>query len=329
MKWNYEAMAHGIGLLNTGSLDEVEKYYPDVVDLIGGCLRGLFISKPGHDIICSDFSAIEAVVMAEVAGETWRQEVFRTHGKIYEMSASKITGVPFEEILAHKEKTGQHHPYRKKVGKVAELASGFGGWIGAWDRFGARDFFKSDDDLKAAILKWRDDSPMIVKFWKEVERCFTQSIMNPQQRYEYRGIKFGMLQNCLFVQLPSGRKLTYHEPQIHRRIDEYGREKIDFSYMQWNSTYQRWERFYAWYGVIVENIIQSIARDILANSLINLNLSGYPVIFHTHDEAGAEVPERWGSVEEFERIGSIMPSWAAGWPVKMKGGWRGKRYRKE
>jgi len=132
--------------------------------VISGCLRGLFSAAPGKEFICSDYSAIEAVVIAALAGEEWRLEVFRTHGKIYEMSAAKISGVPFEEIIAYKKTHGQHHPLRKKIGKVAELASGFGGWIGAWKNFGA-DKFMDDNEIKQSILKWREDSPAIVELW--------------------------------------------------------------------------------------------------------------------------------------------------------------------
>ena len=131
-EWNINAVENALEVINTGSLECVEMFFGDAVNTVSGCLRSLFIAAPGHDLICSDYSAIEAVVLAELAGEAWRQQVFRTHGKIYEMSASKITGVPFEEFEKYKAETGNHHPLRKKIGKTAELASGYHGWVGAW-----------------------------------------------------------------------------------------------------------------------------------------------------------------------------------------------------
>ena len=142
-------------------LELVEFYYDDALEAVSSCLRALLIAAPGHDLICSDYSAIEGVVTAALAGEEWRLEVFRTHGMIYEMSAAKIMSIDFNEFVEHKKRTGHHHPMRQTLGKVAELASGFGGWIGAWERFGA-DEFLSRDEIKRAILAWRRESPMIV-----------------------------------------------------------------------------------------------------------------------------------------------------------------------
>jgi len=163
-QWGIEQVDHALGLIATGSLTSVENRYGDAVKTAAGCLRGLFQAAPGHELICSDYSAIEAVVLAMLAGEQWRIDVFKTHGMIYEMSAAKITGVPFQKFVDHKKNTGEHHPHRKKIGKVSELASGFGGSVGAWKAFGA-DKFMTDEEILKNVWSWREASPKIVDFW--------------------------------------------------------------------------------------------------------------------------------------------------------------------
>lgn len=334
IKWTAKAVPDILSIAETQSLEEFENYFGDAIPAIIGCLRGMLIATPGKELICSDFSAIEAVITAELAGETWRQAVFRTHGKIYEMSASKISGVPFEEFLRHKDQTGEHHPLRKKLGKVAELASGYKGWIGAWKKFGADKYFTNDEDLKRAILKWRADSPNIVRLWDNFELAFYTAVNSPSERYNVNGVLFGMIEDKLIIQLPSSRKLVYHNPQAARIENQWGRYDYWFSYMRWNKSKKKgkvnaWIRVNTWVGELIENIVQAIARDILCHSLINLEAAGYPIVLHVHDEATAEVPLGFGSIEEFERIGSILPPWCAGWPIKMRGGWRGPRFKKE
>jgi DNA polymerase len=145
-EWETPAVEQALDIIKTENLTFVEFIWGDAVAVVSGCLRGLFIAAPGHDLLCSDYKAIEAVVLAALAGEEWRLDVFRTHGLIYEMSASKITGIPFTDFIEHYEKNNkQHHPMRKKVGKVAELASGYQGWVGAWRQFGADAFFTEEE----------------------------------------------------------------------------------------------------------------------------------------------------------------------------------------
>lgn len=629
-EWNQAAVEEAIELIKTGDLNCVQYYYPDAIDVISGCLRAMFISAPAHDLICSDYSAIEAVVLAALAGEEWRLEVFRTHGKIYEMSASKITGVPFEEFIKYKEQTGQHHPLRKKVGKVAELAclahdtqvltgrgyvnivdvlttdklwdgvqwvnhggvihkgkkqtlvldgvrmtpnhpislgdswraaeqlalnentlyraleiasenlpisvnanndlkevtaslnavvhaaqllppriltyalavqrvatnalklrvrklllnglkiigrmqtsyltfhtgavyagvfppqslgaiqkiinhtqtteegallfskngekvkkvkgrslnilqplkvgimkcwrwtglmsikamslaisnflhaqkikiteeklrffktelntlsdvydivnagprnrftiktnsghlivhnSGYAGWIGAWKNFGAEEFF-TEDEMKKAILAWRDASPAIVKMWGGqkpycygIEGAAISAVQNPHVQYESNSIKYYCANNVLYCFLPSGRYLTYHAP--HLSPSERKQGTLELSYETWNTNPIKgpigWHRVSTYGGKLVENVVQAVARDILAHAIVNLERAGYPIVLHVHDEIVAEVPESFGSLEEFEKIMSTMPAWAISWPIKATGGWRGKRYRK-
>jgi DNA polymerase len=337
VEWNTQAVEDALTVINTANLECVEYYWNDAIATVSGCLRGLFIAAPGHDLICSDYSAIEAVVLAALAGEEWRLEVFRTHGQIYEMSASKITGIPFSEFENYKQKTEQHHPLRK-LGKVAELASGYQGWIKGWQQFGA-DEFLNEEEIKKAVLAWRAASPAIVNMWggqqrnwqKEyfgIEGAAVAAVLSPGNTYEYRGIKYLTYQNVLYCRLLSGRYLTYHKPQLEPGT----RSEYALTFEGWNTNPKNgsigWTRMQTYGGRLVENIVQATARDILAHAIVNLEKTGYRVVLHVHDEIVAEMPEGRGSLEDFERIMSTMPSWAANWPIRAKNGWRGKRYRK-
>ena len=346
--WGIEAVELALDDISTRDLAHVERWWGDPLDVISGCLRGLFTAAPGMELICSDYSAIEAVVLACLAGEEWRVEVFRTHGKIYEMSASKISGVPFDEIMAYKKEHGQHHPLRKKIGKVAELASGYGGWIGAWKAFGA-DKFMDDGEIKNAILAWRDASPAIVEFWGGQHRQIGSSwdfrpefyglegaaisaVLSPGTCYACRSISYGVKDDVLYCRLPSGRRLAYHQPRLERGVDPRGLEVWKLSFMGYNTNAAKgrpgWVRIETYSGKLTENVVQAVARDILTEAMPRLEAAGYPIVLHVHDEVVAEVPAGYGSIEEFESLMMARPDWAADWPIKAAGGWRGYRYRK-
>lgn len=365
-EWNPEAVEHALRVIASRDLATVEYFFGDALAAVSGCLRGLFIAAPGHDFICSDYSAIEAVVLAMIAGEQWRIDVFRTHGKIYEMSAAKISGVPFEDFMRHfgytdaelaapdwyKRKPankGSHHPLRKTVGKVAELASGYQGWVGAWKAFGA-DEFMTDDEMKKAILAWREASPAIVAFWggqsreigyrnhtpelHGIEGMFVAAILNPGVEYDYRGFKFVMKGDAVYLRLLSGRYITYHRPRLRQSSKPYANSwEFSISYEGWNTNPKNgpvgWVRMDTWGGRLTENIVQATARDIQWYGMLNLERAGYPIVLHVYDEDIGEVPQGFGSVEEFEKVMSTMPAWAHDWPIKASGGWRGRRYRKD
>lgn len=325
--WNPDACDDAIQAIKGGW--DVAAFLGEPLSVVSGCLRGLFVAGEGCELICSDYSAIEAVVLAALAGEEWRLDVFRTHGKIYEMSASKITGIPFEEFLRHKEETGDHHPMRKKVGKVAELASGFQGGIGAWKQFGAGAFM-ADDEIKANIKLWRDESPMIVKFWREMESCAIAATLNPGAVYQYRHIKWHAYgTETLYCELPSGRRLAYQQPFVTEELTPWGAQQPKLNYYRYKSTVKAWVPEDTYGGKLTENITQAAARDYMASALPRLFNAGYTPVLHVHDEICAEVPSGFGSIEEFEAIMSDSPPWAAGWPIKASGGWRGHRFRKD
>ena len=341
IEWNSCAVEDALQTITTGNLDCVEYHWGNAIEVVYGCLRGLFISKPGHDLVCSDFSAIEGVVLAELAGESWQQEVFRTHGLIYEATASKVSGIPLDEILEYKKRTGKHHPIRK-LGKVASLASQYGSWIMGWKAFGA-DEFLNDEEIKQSILAWRSASANIVSMWggqKQrswpyneyygLEGMAIQAILNPGIEFPYRSLSYIVKSNVLYCRLPSGRYLTYHKPLLTPSDRRPGTLSISFEGWNTNPKYGGigWQRMETYGGRLVENCTQGVARDILAHAIVNLEKSGYPVVLHVHDEIVSEIPENWGSIAEFEEKMSKLPEWAAGWPVKAKGGWRAKRYAK-
>lgn len=326
-EWSAEAAQYALdSVISTQDLDYVELIYGDALAAVSGCLRGLFVAAPGNRLICSDYSAIEAVVLAELAGEEWRMEVFRTHGKIYETSASKISGVSLEEFDEYKQTHGKHHPLRK-LGKVAELASGYGGGLGAWKAFGADEHFKNDNEMYQAIHAWRDASPKVVALWKGYENCAISCVQDPTCTYTYNGVSFFMNGSVMQIRLLSGRCLTYHDPQVRP-----GDRGLSISFMGWNSNPKYgamgWVRMDTWGGKLTENVVQATAADILRHATLNLEAAGYPLVLHVYDEVVCDVPAGHGSVEELEAIMVTLPDWAKGWPIRASGGWEGKRYRK-
>ncbi len=312
-------MNEALIIIQARNLETLEHVFGDALDTISGCIRGLYIAAPGHDLICSDYSAIEAVVLAELAGERWRQEVFRTHGRIYEMSAAKITGVPMDE---------NRHPNRG-LGKLAELAGGSQGGVDAWKRFGADKFFDSDAEMLVAVKKWRRASPAIAGdydawgewvdgFWKNLENAARSAIQNPGHPFIVRHITYQVSEGTLYCRLPSGEFLTYHQPRLDSVIDKYGRTNLEISFKGWNTNAMKgpvgWLRESTYGGKLAENVTQAVARDILAAALVRVENAGYPVVKHVHDEIVAEVPEGRGSIEELEALMVELPAWARGYP---------------
>ena len=349
--WKAAAVPHVLEVMAHRSLHLVEHYFGNAVLCIAGCVRGLFVSAPGHDLICSDYSAIEAVVTAALAGEQWRIDTIREGTCIYLASASRITGTPVEEYLAHKRQHGEHHPDRQKIGKPAELGLGFGGWLGAWRQFDESDTF-TDDEVKRNILAWRDASPAIVEFWggqrRKVVDPYTgrwewrdelyglegaaiRAVQYPGPAVDFRGIRYQVTGDVLYCTLPSGRRLSYHQPRLGQSDRRPGELQITFMTHNKNPKMgpMGWVRMQTYGGRLCENVVQATASDILRYASIALEEAGYPIVLHVYDEIVSEVPEGWGSIEEFERIMATLPDWAAGWPIRAAGGWRGKYYRKE
>lgn len=360
-EWNPSVMDEAIEVMQTGSLQMVEHVFGkgNALQAMAGCLRGMFVARDGYDLVSSDYTAIEAVVLACLAGEQWRIDLFHAKGKIYEASGAKVGGVTYESLIEYKRETGKHHPLRQ-VGKTAELALGYGGWIGGWLAFD--DSGRTDEEIKQIILAWRAASPAVVEFWggqvrREqgwknelfgVEGAFIRAALLPGVPVPYRGFIFEASKPAFPVRCPaaslsepctvqitllSGRKLTYHNVLLEPTPpNQQWKGKYAISYEGYNTNPKNgkvgWIRMRTYSGKLVENLCQATANDILRYAMANLERAGYGIVLHVYDEIVCEVPKGWGSVEELESIMKTLPSWAAGWPIGADGGWRGRRYRK-
>ena len=344
--WGWEYVDDAVEVIRTGSLEHVEHIYGDAMLALSGCVRGQFTAKAGHELICSDYSSIEAVVTAVLSGEQWRIEAFERKEDIYLVSAGRITGRTLEEYAAYEAEHGSRHPDRQKIGKPAELGLGFGGWIGAWRQFDKSDTF-TDEAAIENIKAWRAASPMIVELWggqvrgkpwkptgRELfglEGMAISAVQDPGNWYTYRLISFGVKDDVLYCKLPSGRLMAYHKPRLSASTRWEGQLTLTFE--GWNSNPKSgpfgWVRLDTYGGRLAENVIQAVARDIMAHAVPLLERAGYPCVLRVHDEIVAEVPVGFGSIEQFEAIMATLPKWAEGWPIRASGGWRGLRYRKD
>lgn len=345
--WDADAVEDALHIMRFRSLELVEYFFGDAVLTISGCVRSLLCAGPGKELLCSDYSAIEAVVLAVLAGEQWRIDAFHRGESIYYHGAAGVTGQPYQFYVDYKKEHGSEHPDRNKIGKVAELALGFMGWVGAWRNFDKTDNF-TDDEVKGLINKWRAASPMLAecaggqvrgKPWRPdkfenygYEGMFLNAVLYPGQAFTYRGIEFQVLNDILFVKLLSGRRLTYHAPRAERTERFQGVQTYALSYMTWNSNPSMgplgWTRMETYAGRLVENIVQATARDLMSAAVVRLDANGYPVVMRVHDEIVSEVDEGCGSEAEFESLMAQLPDWAAGWPVRCGGTYRAKRYKK-
>ncbi len=294
-------------LVRDGDLDILEMMYGNIPDTLSQLIRTAFIAKDGHIFMVCDFSAIEARVIAWLAGEQWRLEVFRTHGKIYEASASMMFHVPVEEIT-------KTDPRRQK-GKIAELALGYQGGVGAMKAMGGEKMGLSETEMNEIVAHWRKANPAIVKLWSEVENCAKATITSGQLT-ECHGLYFYMSLGLLMIKLPSGRSLCYPKPDIG--TNRFGNESI--SYEGLSQTTKQWGKQETYGGKLVENIVQGIARDCLAETMVRLERKGYPIVFHVHDEVIIEARNDGSqSLETVEEVFRTPIPWAPDLPLKGAG----------
>lgn len=340
--WSWEFAEWALDIIRGYRAHEV---FDSPVLAISGCIRSLFVAAEGHDLLCSDYSSIEAVVTACLAGEQWRIDAFKRGDDIYLTSAAAIKGVTLDWYMAN---GGKSHPDRQKIGKPAELGLGFGGWIGAWRQFDKSGNL-SDDEVKQLIIKWRDASPAIVELWGGQTRGKPWK-PTAFERYGLEGMAINAVQfpgiefkvpmcdvtyfvkdDVMYCRLPSGRCLAYHRPRLAPSTRWDG--ILSLSFEGWNSNPKKgapgWVRMELYGGLLAENVIQATARDLLRCGVIALERAGYPIVLRVHDEIAAEVPEGTGDIDEFEQLMATVPKWAEGWPIKAAGGYRAKRYRKE
>ena len=304
--------------------DKLRVLYGSVPDTLSQLLRTSFIAAPGHVLLDADFSSIEARVISWLADEQWRLEVFRTHGKIYEASASQMFGVPIERI-----KKGSPDYALRQRGKVAELALGYQGGAGALIKMGALDMGLSEAELPDIVNRWRDANKRIRDLWYSMEAAAVSTIQSGASIGLHniilaREIDYNNGLDFLTIRLPSGRKLYYANPSLG--VNQWGNPSI--TYMGMDQTTKKWIRIETYGGKLVENVVQAIARDCLAEAIERLEGAGYTVVFHVHDEVVIEcTPDR----ADLGRVSGIMCQplpWAPELPLGADG-WIGEFYRKD
>ena len=292
-------------LVKQGRFEDIELLYDSTPNVLSELIRTAFIPKPGCRFAVADFSAIEARVLAWLSGEQWRLDVFTSHGKIYEASASSMFHVPMEEIT-------KGSPLRQK-GKLAELGLGFGGASGALISMGALDMGLTEDELPPLVAAWRKANPHITQFWWDVDAAAIKAVTE-KQKTKVGKIIFEYKSGILFITLPSGRKLSYVKPRM--AVNRFGRDGLTYEGISEN---KKWSRIETYGPKLVENIVQGTARDLLAEAMLRVEKKGYPIVMHCHDEIIAEVPEGSGSVDEMCEVMAVQPTWAEGLPLRADG----------
>ena len=345
-------------LVKDHDADALQVVYGSVSDTLSQLIRTAFVSSPGHVLVDADFSAIEARVISWLAGEQWRLEVFRTHGKIYEASASQMFSVPIELI-----KKGNPEYALRAKGKVAELALGYNGGPGALIAMGALDMGLTEEELPDIVRRWRTANSRISGLWYTIEDkvlrllngegtqrinikeydphrareneevmgalpgTFTNWFNNGSELVFRREHSRTMERSCMTIQLPSGRKLFYVNPQVGQ--NRWGKPSI--TYWGVNQTTKKWEPTETYGGKLTENIVQAIARDCLCYAIENLEAAGYPIVFHVHDECVIDIDPYADNEQMLEDVCSIMkrrPPWAQGLPLDAAG-WVGDFFTKD
>ena len=287
-----EDLAEARELVRQGDYDSMEMLYEDIPDTLSQLIRTAFIPKPGYQFYVADFSAIEARVIAHLAGETWRAEVFKNGGDIYCASASQMFHVPVE-------KHGINGHLRQK-GKIAELALGYGGATGALKAMGALEMGLTEDELQPLVDAWRESNPHIVQLWWDVDAA-VKTVVSMHTTAETHGIKFSWRSGMMFIHLPSGRKLCYIKPRMGQ--NKFGGDAITYEGV--GST-KKWERLESYGPKFVENIVQAISRDLLMNAM--KTLSHCFICGHVHDEMIIECKEEV-SLDELCKQMARVPSW--------------------
>lgn len=289
-------------LVRAGDYETVQMLFDNPSSVLSQLIRTAFIAGKGKRFIVADFSAIEARVIAWIAGEQWRMDTFAKGGDIYCASASQMFHVPVE-------KHGINGHLRQK-GKVAELACGYGGGVNALKAFGADKMGMTQEEMEQTIKHWRKASPSIVKMWGDVETCAKKAIRIKNTTVKYtKGIEFTCKRGFLFIKLPSGRRIAYPKPAIKVECME-GRQKESIVYHE--AINGMWVENFTWGGKLVENIVQATARDCLAHSMLATAKAGYQIVMHIHDEMVIEAPDGVGSLEEVcDIMGQPIP-WAKG-----------------
>jgi DNA polymerase I - 3''-5'' exonuclease and polymerase domains len=322
---NYlETLSHARDCVKEKKVETLKLIYGNVPDTLSQLIRTAFVPSPGNIFVVADYSAIEARVIAWLAGEQWRLDVFATHGKIYEASASQMFGVPIEKIS----KGNSEYELRQK-GKVAELALGYQGASGALISMGALSMGLSEEELPEIVKRWRASNKRIADLWYSLENAALKVVRTGQATgvkglLLAREIDYNNKQDFLTITLPSKRKLFYAQPFLQK--NEFGREAL--YYRGINQDIKKWESIPTYGGKLTENVVQAIARDCLAESLKRLDKEGYQTVMHVHDEVILDVPKGFDNVKTVSDIMGCPIRWAPGLLLRAEG-YETEFYKKE
>lgn len=297
-------------LVRSSDAEAVDLLYDSISDTLSQLIRTAFIPEEGHRFIVSDFSAIEARVIAWFADEKWRLEVFENGGDIYCQSASQMFKVPVE-------KHGQNAHLRQK-GKVAELACGYGGGVNALVAFGADKMGMTDEEMAETVAMWRDASPKICQLWKSIENAAIKAITRKTSSVSSLGnVRFDYENGILWMNLPSGRRIAYWDCQYAPSKWKRGQKAI--SYMGVDQKTKKWSRVETWGGKLVENLVQATARDCLRDKMLALDEAGFDIRMHVHDEIVVTEPVDGKTLEQMNAIMNAPLPWAPGLPLRGDG----------
>lgn len=298
------------GLLIKGDLDTLELLYDDIPDILSQLVRTGITAPKGKTLGVADFSAIEARVISWLANEKWRLDVFKGDGKIYEATGSKMFGVPASAITKGSE--------LRHKSKISELSLGFGGSVGAMRRMGGEQMGLSDAEMASLTNRWRRANPKIVELWSELENCAIQALSSRRPVVATcRGLVFKYDGENLCVTLPSGRDLFYHKPSVRR-----AKNRNELQYYGMIQATKQWGLIDIYGGKFTENVVQAIARDLLAHAMLTLDRAGFILTMHIHDEVIVELDVDGREKEEYNKLVKLMstpPSWASDLPLNAEG----------
>ena len=310
-----------IELFKRRDLESVKLWFGDPMVAASTCLRGMIIPEDGKTFVCADYSSIEGRVLAWLAGEKTALDVYWKGRDPYKVNAAAaIYGVPYDEVTKK----------QRQVGKVAELALGYQGSIGAFNAMAVNyGVTLPETEVKEIVTAWRNHHPETVALWRELENACIMAVKSPGSTFVYRSARF-CVRNIhgtpfLAMRLPSGRCLWYCRPRIAVKMTSWGKDKPVVAFDGVDGYTRKWCEQYLYGGLLAENLTQATARDILVNGMLNAEKHDYPIVMHVHDEAIAEVG--YGLVPMFEQYLCELPPWASGLPIKAEG-WEGNRYKK-
>jgi len=320
MPRNYmQTLGEARALVKEGDFEAVNFLYEDPQQVLKELTRTMLIPRPGYRLLIADFSAIEARVIAWLAGEKWRLEVFNTHGKIYEASAAMMFSVELESIsykdVDGKTQKGPNYEMRSK-GKIAELALGYQGGVGALKTMGGEAMGLSESEMQTIVTRWRKANPAIKAYWANVEAAAVQAMKRPRKRVKIGAVAYEYDLKVLLCHLPSGRVLIYQSPKLVK-----GRFGDQIRHLGVDQLSRRWTWLDTYGGKLVENIVQAVARDLLAYSIASVEAAGFKIVLHVHDEIVVEEKAKTAEAAYPLLIDAMLqkPDWAEGLPLGADG----------